>query len=142
MADENVIHIAAAVITDARGWVLLVRKRHSAYFMQPGGKIEAGERPEMALVRELHEELQLHIPAEDVSFLGQFTDIAANEPGYRLIAEIFAVPAPDHVITPAAEIEDVMWLDPLAEQTVPLAPLTQKQLIPMLLQSRTVISVS
>ncbi|CRL46510.1 hypothetical protein SGGMMB4_05230 [Sodalis glossinidius str. 'morsitans'] len=134
MADEKVIHIAAAVIIDARGRLLLVRKQNSVFLCSRVAKL----RPETALVRELHEKLQLQIPEQQVTFLGQFTDIAANEPGHRLIADIFAVPAPDHGVTPATEIADVMSLDPSANPNVPLAPLTQKQLIPLLLQSQTV----
>ncbi|AHF73319.1 Nudix hydrolase family protein [Candidatus Sodalis pierantonius str. SOPE] len=141
MADEKVIHIAAAVITDPLGRVLLVRKRNTAFFMQPGGKIEAGERPATALVRELHEELQMQVAKqEDAAFLGQFTDIAANEPGYRLIADVFAVPAPAHIVTASAEIEDVIWLSPSASESIPLAPLTQKQLLPLLMKAKTPIN--
>jgi len=43
------IRIAAALLTDARGRLLLVRKRGTAWFMQPGGKIEPGEQPFDAL---------------------------------------------------------------------------------------------
>lgn len=140
MANEKVIHIAAAVITDPLGRVLLVRKRNTAFFMQPGGKIEASERPATALVRELHEELQMQVAEQDAAFLGQFTDIAANEPGYRLIADVFTVPAPAHIVTASAEIEDVIWLSPSASENVPLAPLTRKQLLPLLMEAKTPIN--
>ena len=39
----HIIRIAAAVVTDIAGRSLLVRKRGSSIFMQPGGKIESGE---------------------------------------------------------------------------------------------------
>ncbi|WP_437610530.1 NUDIX hydrolase [Erwinia sp. V71] len=78
MNEEKVIHIAAAVITDEPGRMLLVRKRNTTCFMQPGGKIEAGERAEKALIRELREELQIDVAEQDVTFVGQFTDTAAN----------------------------------------------------------------
>ncbi|WP_456681551.1 NUDIX domain-containing protein [Bradyrhizobium sp. USDA 3311] len=39
------------------GRVLLVRKKATESFMQPGGKIEIGEHPQDALRRELSEEL-------------------------------------------------------------------------------------
>ena len=53
----NVIRIAAAVVTDMAGRSLLVRKRGSTIFMQPGGKIESGESALDALTRELREEI-------------------------------------------------------------------------------------
>ncbi|GAB2493839.1 Nudix family hydrolase [Pseudoxanthomonas sangjuensis] len=55
------IHVVAGVITDARGRVLLARRsggRDMAGLWEfPGGKREAGETSEAALVRELREEL-------------------------------------------------------------------------------------
>ena len=49
---DRVIRVAAAVVTDDAGRFLLVRKRGTTAFMQPGGKIEPGEDPRAALVRE------------------------------------------------------------------------------------------
>jgi NUDIX domain len=50
------IRIAAAVIRDRRGRLLLVRKRGTSAFMQPGGKIDATEPALAALAREVLEE--------------------------------------------------------------------------------------
>lgn len=55
------IHVVAAVITDARGRILLNRRTENrdmaGLWEFPGGKREAGETSEQALVRELREEL-------------------------------------------------------------------------------------
>ena len=53
----NVISVVAALIRDEDGRVLLVRKRGTAVFMQPGGKRDPGESDIAALARELVEEL-------------------------------------------------------------------------------------
>jgi 8-oxo-dGTP pyrophosphatase MutT (NUDIX family) len=53
--------------------VLLVRKRATKAFMQPGGKIEPCEAPIAALLRELREELGLVIPSHAAIHLGRFT---------------------------------------------------------------------
>ncbi|MET1025139.1 MAG: Nudix family hydrolase [Pseudoxanthomonas sp.] len=59
------IHVVAAVITDARGRVLLARRgdgRDLAGLWEfPGGKREPGEAPEDTLVRELQEELGITV---------------------------------------------------------------------------------
>lgn len=59
------IHVLAAVITDVRGRILLARRTDgrdlAGLWEFPGGKREAGESPEQALVRELQEELGITV---------------------------------------------------------------------------------
>jgi 8-oxo-dGTP diphosphatase len=56
--------IARAVVV--RGdQVLLVREVAAGYWFFPGGHVEAGERPEDAVVRELREELDVGAAVED-----------------------------------------------------------------------------
>jgi 8-oxo-dGTP pyrophosphatase MutT (NUDIX family) len=73
------IRIAAAVISDRLGRILLVRKRDTRFFMQPGGKVDAAETPMMALIRELREELGCRVVT--AAPWGVFSAPAANEPG-------------------------------------------------------------
>lgn len=131
MVDKKKIHIAAAVIVDDTGRLLLVRKRNTSYFMQPGGKLDAGESPESALIRELQEELDLVITPGDLTPLGQFTDVAANEPDHLLVADIFRIQNVSGELQPAAEIEEVKWVSAAEFDSVMLAPLTEKQIIPL-----------
>ncbi|MEI5687053.1 (deoxy)nucleoside triphosphate pyrophosphohydrolase [Sphingomonas kyungheensis] len=57
--------VVAAALLDARGRVLLQRrpsgKQMADLWEFPGGKVEAGETPEAALVRELGEELAIRV---------------------------------------------------------------------------------
>ncbi|NNA57093.1 NUDIX hydrolase [Pseudomonas koreensis] len=126
---SGLIHIAAALLLNAKGQTLLVRKRGTTAFMQPGGKIEAHELPVHALARELEEELGLQIDPAQASFLGQFSAPAANEPGCVVQAEIFQLTI-DADVTPAAEIEEVLWVDPAIDPAVVLAPLTRDLILP------------
>ncbi|WP_313294948.1 NUDIX domain-containing protein [Pseudomonas sp.] len=126
----NIIRIAAALLIDPQGRTLLVRKHGTEAFMQPGGKIDAGETPVQALVRELHEELGLAIDPDQARYLGQFSAPAANEPGFVVQAELFRVDSAA-TVTPAAEIEEVQWLAADQTATLPLAPLTRDLILPL-----------
>lgn len=126
---SKTIRIAAALLVRGDGQTLLVRKRDTLAFMQPGGKIDAGEQPAEALVRELHEELNLRVDPSQAVYLGQFSAPAANEPGFTVEAELFKVQV-DVAVTPAAEIEEVCWIDPMGEGELHLAPLTRDLILP------------
>ncbi len=132
--DARPIRIAAAVIVRADGSTLLVRKRGTSAFMQPGGKIGAGGSAADALARELREELGCAVAAEP-EHLGRFSAPAANEAGRTVEAEMFAVEMTGQVAA-GAEIEELVWLDPDAPGTTILAPLTRDHVLPLVRAQR------
>ncbi|MDH2444224.1 NUDIX domain-containing protein [Amnibacterium sp. CER49] len=122
-----VVRVVAALAADADGRLLLVRKRGTERFMQPGGKPEAGETPRAALVRELEEELGLVVAEGALEPVGAYVTDAANEPGHRLEADVFRlrVTAP---VAAASEIAELRWATPaeadaLGDRLAPLARL-------------------
>lgn len=131
-----IIHIAAGLLLRPDGRTLLVRKRGTQAFMQAGGKIEARESPAVALARELEEELGLQVDPAQARFLGQFSAPAANEPGYVVQAEVFLLEI-DAEVAPAAEIEEVCWVDLHSDINLHLAPLTRDLILPFYRASLT-----
>jgi 8-oxo-dGTP diphosphatase len=125
------IRIAAALIEDELGRLLLVRKRGTAAFMQAGGKIERGETAFEALARELGEELLYTPEAAEAGYLGRFSAEAANEPGHVVEAELFRLRAPDCGFTLGAELEEALWVHPDAAPRLVLAPLTRDCVLPL-----------
>ena len=123
------ILIAAAVIVDDYGRVLLVRKRGTDAFMLPGGKIAHREDALAALARELEEELGCAIAAGHRP-LGRFSAPAANEPGATVEAELFEVELVGEA-APAAEIAEMRWHDPDEAPSFLLAPLARDHVLLM-----------
>ncbi|ALU61929.1 MULTISPECIES: NUDIX hydrolase [Pseudomonas] len=129
----KIIRIAAALLIGADGRTLLVRKRGTQAFMQPGGKIEPGEPAPQALARELEEELGLIVDPAQAVFLGEFTAPAANEPGFEVNCQLYEVRT-DAQAVPAAEIEEVLWVDADSHAGLQLAPLTRDLILPLYLK--------
>jgi len=126
----KLIHIAAALLIGADGRTLLVRKRGTQAFMQPGGKIEVGEPAAVALSRELEEELGLVVDPAQALYLGSFAAPAANEPGFEVRCELFEVRI-EVDVQPAAEIEEVVWISADSHPQLNLAPLTRDSILPI-----------
>jgi 8-oxo-dGTP pyrophosphatase MutT (NUDIX family) len=124
MDSRPIIRIVAAVIVDERGHALLVRKRGTTAFMQPGGKIMPGETAVEALQREIAEELGLAVAPSAIRSLGRHLADAANEPGHLVDADLFSVIV-DEEPRAAAEIDQIAWVDPAATGDIELAPLTR-----------------
>jgi 8-oxo-dGTP diphosphatase len=122
------IEIVAAVIRDAAGRYLLVRKRGSAIFMQPGGKREPGEDDLTALARELDEELGLSIVPGSMRPFGTFRARAANEAGRDVVAAVYDVAVSGAAIS-RAEIAEILWFDPGDPPPVAVAPLTRDHIL-------------
>ena len=125
-----IVEVVGAVIRDATGRLLTVRKRRTQRFMLPGGKREPGEDDIAALARELSEELGVTIVS--ARLLSRFEAPAANEPGATVRSSAYIVEI-DGEIAIAAEIEELLWIDPAAPPNVPIAPLLTGQILPALI---------
>lgn len=85
--EKKHLHIAAGVIRNAEGEIFIAQRplesHMGGYWEFPGGKLEAGESPEQALVRELEEELGI------VAVPGKLLQTAEHEFPDRLITIYF-----------------------------------------------------
>lgn len=127
------IEVAAIVIRNPQGHVLTVRKKSSTKYQLPGGKLEEGEALVDAALREVSEEVGLHLDAENLDKLGTFDAPAANQPGETVVGTIFTC---THTVTndephAAAEIGDIAWVNPAAPDR-DLAHLLRDRVFPAL----------
>jgi 8-oxo-dGTP diphosphatase len=130
MMASGTIRIVAALIRNDAGQVLLVRKRGTSAFMQPGGKLDVGEDDVAALSREISEELGCLLDPKSVRPLGAFDAVAANEPGFRVSANLYHADVTGE-ITPSQEIDEAIWIDPASPPDIHLAPLTRDHVLPL-----------
>ena len=126
-----IISVAAIVFTDDKGRVLCVRKHSSPRFQLPGGKPEPGETLVDTALRETREEVGIGVDPEDLSYLGQFSAPASNEPGCTVTSTVFLHRGAGLSPEPAAEIAEACWIDPTAPDAE-IAPLLRGEVFPAL----------
>jgi 8-oxo-dGTP diphosphatase len=87
----KVVLVSAVALIDVEGRVLLAQrpegKSMAGLWEFPGGKIEAGETPEAALVRELQEELGINTWS---SCLAPLTFASHSYEAFHLLMPLFA----------------------------------------------------
>jgi len=122
-----IIEVVGALIEDAQGRLLTVRRKNTHRFMLPGGKREPGEDDLAALARELREELGVQLIS--AAPIGVFEAAAANEANARVRSHPYRVVVAGRTVA-AAEIEELRWIDPAAPGEAPLAPLLRDHILP------------
>lgn len=96
---------AAAIVQDNK--ILATRRGYGAYkdwWEFPGGKLEDGESPEAALIREIREELNVEISVGKL-----LRTVEYDYPGFHLIMHCFLCSISSGVLT-LNEHEDARWL--------------------------------
>lgn len=123
--------VSAVALIDPDGRVLLAQrppgKSLAGLWEFPGGKVEPGETPEVALIRELHEELGIDTWA---SCLAPLTFASHSYPDFHLLMPLF-VCRKWKGIPVAQEGQVLAWVRPERLRDYPMPP-ADIPLIPIL----------
>ncbi len=130
-AEPLVVLVSAVALVDADGRVLLAQrpagKPLAGLWEFPGGKVNPGETPETALIRELAEELGIDVAA---SCLAPFTFASYTYPDFHLLMPLY-VCRKWSGIPSAREGQRLTWVRPARLGDYPMPP-ADKPLIAML----------
>jgi 8-oxo-dGTP diphosphatase len=123
--------VAAVALIDADGRVLLAQrppgKSLAGLWEFPGGKVEPGEVPEAALIRELQEELGIDTQA---ACLAPLTFASHSYPEFHLLMPLFACRRWKGTPQPR-EGQQLAWVAPARLRDYPMPP-ADLPLIPIL----------
>ena len=127
----KIVLVSAVALIDSDGRVLLAQrpegKSMAGLWEFPGGKVEPGESPEAALIRELKEELDIDTWQ---SCLAPLTFASHAYPEFHLLMPLFACRKWEGVATPR-EGQTLAWVRPSALRDYPMPP-ADVPLIPIL----------
>jgi 8-oxo-dGTP diphosphatase len=109
MDTYDIYKAAGIIIKDRR--LLVERSKGKDVFVAPGGKLESGETPRQAVIRELKEEFQLEVAENDLEEFGTFYAEAAgsHNSDKKLRMDVFMIKNVGEVI-PDSEVEEVRWI--------------------------------
>jgi 8-oxo-dGTP diphosphatase len=132
---NSVILVVAAALIDPDGRVLIAQrppgKAMAGLWEFPGGKLEAGETPEQALIRELHEELGISVKEP---CLAPFTFASHAYADFHLLMPLYLCRRWDGTPVPR-EHKTIKWVRPrdlIADAGAFPMPAADLPLLPML----------
>lgn len=132
-AHVELVTVAAVALVDADHRVLLAQrpahKEHGGLWEFPGGKIDAGETPEAALIRELREELGIMVTPR---CLAPLTFASHSYDTYHLLMPLFICRNWEGEPEPL-EGQTLAWVRRERLRDYPM-PAADEPLIPMLIE--------
>jgi 8-oxo-dGTP diphosphatase len=130
-AARPIVLVAAVALVDPDGRVLLAQRpegKHLAGLWEfPGGKVQPGETPETALIRELEEEIGIDVVA---SCLAPFTFASHSYPEFHLLMPLYVCRKWTGIAT-GREGQRLAWVRPARLGDYPMPP-ADKPLLAML----------
>jgi 8-oxo-dGTP diphosphatase len=118
----RLVLVAACALIDPDGRILIAQrpqgKSMAGLWEFPGGKIEAGERPEQSLIRELKEELGIAVKEE---CLAPLTFASHLYPDFHLLMPLYVCRRWEGIVT-AQEQQKLKWVRPSELKNYPMPP--------------------
>jgi 8-oxo-dGTP diphosphatase len=131
MSGVRLVLVAACALIDPQGRVLIAErppgKSMAGLWEFPGGKVEPGERPEDAVIREMREELGVTI---EESALSPLVFASHTYPDFHLLMPVFLCRRWEGMVSPT-EGQKITWASPDELERFPMPP-ADAPLLPLL----------
>jgi len=122
MAEVPIILVVAVALVDVDGRVLIAQrpegKSMAGLWEFPGGKVEPGETPEHALIRELQEEIGIDVTE---NCLAPFTFASHRYDDFHLLMPLYVCRVWDGAVV-AREGQTLKWVRALDLKDYPMPP--------------------
>jgi 8-oxo-dGTP diphosphatase len=128
----KILLVVAAALFDEDNRVLIAQrpegKQLAGLWEFPGGKVDAGERPEVSLIRELHEELGIIVKE---ACLAPLTFASYAYPDFHLLMPLYVCRRWEGTVQ-SREKQGLKWVRPNELRQYPMPP-ADEPLIPALI---------
>ena len=122
---REILLVAACALLDPDGRALIAQrpagKTMAGLWEFPGGKVEAGERPEDTLIRELEEELGIVV---DEQCLAPLTFASHSYPEFHVLMPLYVCRRWNRMVAPR-EGQRLVWVRPRELRNYPMPPADQ-----------------
>jgi 8-oxo-dGTP diphosphatase len=122
LGDRPMVLVAAVALVDPDGRVLIAQrpegKSMAGLWEFPGGKVEAGETPEVSLIRELKEELAIVV---NEACLAPLTFASHAYPDFHLLMPLYVCRRWEGTVQ-AQEGQELAWVRPNRLRDYPMPP--------------------
>ncbi len=122
---REILLVAACALLDPDGRALIAQrpagKTMAGLWEFPGGKVEAGERPEDTLIRELEEELGIVV---DEQCLAPLTFASHSYPEFHVLMPLYVCRRWNRTVAPR-EGQRLVWVRPRELRNYPMPPADQ-----------------
>ncbi len=131
---NTILKVGLLIIRDKK--FLVNRKYGTSIFLMPGGKPQAGESEQDALIREIHEEHGVELVRDSIRHFCDYKDMAVHEPNTTLLIKIYQgtiIGEPQC----NSEIEEQKWIGKNDDISL-CSPTIQNQIMPALIDQQLI----
>lgn len=130
---DSLVKVGAIITRNNK--LLLEKSIDKDRYNIPGGVLEPNESLKKALIRELEEELSVHVSAKDLKILGEFSDYMDSNPRRTVKIIAYLLSPGLYTFKPRNEVEKIVWFSAHELKSIPIGGVLKNKILPFLLDA-------